>query len=170
MKQIVLTAEKAGELFRIDMQTGKIYWAVSHGRWGSLAPNELAGCLRKGYRYIGVKGRNYFGHHIAWLIEYGEWPKTTLDHIGGNRDNNRPQNLRLATAAENNQNHHGLSSHNTSGVRGVSWDATRGKWMAHISINGHGKNLGRFESKEQAAAAYRDAKRAHHPCSQEAMQ
>lgn len=170
MNSITLTAEKARELFRIDPDTGKIHWAVAHGRWSTLPAGGLAGCLRKGYRYIGVEGRNYFGHQIAWLIEHGEWPATTLDHINGSRDDNRPQNLRLATAAENNQNQHGLPAHNTSGERGVSWDASRKKWTARISIGGRPKNLGRFNSKDIATAAYREAKRIHHPRSQEAIQ
>lgn len=170
MSIITLTAEKARELFRIDAETGKIYWAVAHGRWNERPAGALAGCLRKGYRYIGVEGRNYFGHQIAWLITHGEWPPMTLDHINGNRDDNRPQNLRLATAAENNQNQHGLPAHNTSGERGVSWDASREKWTAHISVDGRAKNLGRFESKDLASAAYLEAKRIHHPRSQEACQ
>jgi len=167
---ITLTAEKARELFRIDPSTGAIHWAVAHGRWENTPAGAIAGCLRKGYRYINVNGQNCFGHQIAWLIEHGEWPPTTLDHINGNRDDNRPGNLRMATAAENNQNQHGLPSHNTSGERGVSWDADRKKWTAHISVGGRAKNLGRFDSKELAATAYRDAKRAHHPRSQEACQ
>ncbi len=167
---ITLTAEKARELFRIDPETGKIYWAVAHGRWGARPAGELAGCLRKGYRYINVESDNYFGHQVAWLIEHGEWPAMTLDHINGDRDDNRPQNLRLATAAENNQNQHGVPAHNTSGKRGVSWDTDRKKWTAHISVDGRATNLGRFESKELAAAAYAEARRVHHPRSQEAQQ
>ena len=169
MNSITLTAEKAREIFRIDPETGKIYWAVAHGRWSARPAGDLAGCLRNGYRYINVEGRNYFGHRIAWLIEHSEWPAMTLDHINGDRDDNRPQNLRMATAAENNQNQHGVAAHNTSGERGVSWDASRKKWTAHISVNGRAKNLGRFDSKAQALIAYRDAKRKHHPRSQEAM-
>jgi hypothetical protein len=170
MNSITLTTEKARELFRIDPETGKIHWAVEHGRWGTLPAGTLAGCLRKGYRYIGIDGRNYFGHQIAWLIEYGTWPVMRLDHINGDRDDNRPANLRLATTAENNQNQHGLPAHNTSGERGVSWDGSRDKWTAHISVDGKPKNLGRFDSKDQAAEAYREAKRVHHPRSQEARQ
>lgn len=166
---ITLTAARARELFRIDPDTGRIHWAVDHGRWGSRPAGAPAGCLSKGYRYIYVDGRNYFGHQIAWLIEHGEWPPTTLDHINGKRDDNRPANLRLASAAENNQNQHGLPAHNTSGVRGVRWDKSRGKWAAFISLNGRSKNLGRFDSKEQAQAAYLTAKSKHHPFSQEAQ-
>lgn len=165
---ITLTAEKARELFRIE-PSGLIVWAVPHGRWGKLPAGGPAGCLRKGYRYIGVLDRHYFGHQIAWLICHGEWPPTTLDHINGNRDDNQPSNLRLASAAENNQNQHGLPAHNTSGERGVSWDAARGMWTARISLSGRQKNLGRFETKAQARAAYRDAKRTHHPLSPEAL-
>lgn len=169
-RAIDLTAERARELFRVEPVSGLVLWAAPHGRWGNLPAGVPAGCLKKGYRYIGVQGRNYFGHQIAWLMHHGELPHTTMDHINGCRDDNRPENLRLASAAQNNQNHHRLSAHNSSGCRGVSWDSARGKWTARISVNGRAKNLGRFDTKEQASEAYRIAKRTHHPFSQEATQ
>lgn len=167
---ITLTAEQVRGLFKVDPVTGKIYWAVPHGRWNARPAGIPAGCLRQGYRYIHIGRRNYFGHQIAWLIANGEWPSVTLDHINGNRDDNRPSNLRLATAAENNQNQHGLPAHNTSGIRGVSWDVHRGRWTARISINNRSKCLGRFDRKDIAEEAYREAKRKHHPRSLEASQ
>lgn len=166
---VALTAEFVRSVLRVDMADGKIYWAAPHGRWQRRPAGELAGCLSRGYRVIYVGGENHFGHRLSWLITHGEWPSSTLDHINGQRDDNRPSNLRLATRAENNQNQHGLPRHNTSGIRGVSWDAARGKWTSHISVNGRGINLGRFDEKEQALDAYLVAKRLHHPGNYEAQ-
>lgn len=170
MQTVTLTAAQARALFRIDPTDGRIYWRVSHGRWSSRPAGALAGCLSKGYRRIGIGGVIHFGHRIAWLMEHGNWPTCTLDHINGKRDDNRACNLRLATAAENNQNQHGLPKHNTSGFRGVRWDAARRKWLATISINGKTKNLGRFADQYAAGAAYQCAQRLHHPTNFEAQQ
>jgi hypothetical protein len=167
MNPITLTAETVRSMLRIDLKDGKLYWIVPHGRWKDRPAGKLAGCLRKGYRYIHIGGENHFGHRLAWLIEHGSWPARALDHINGERDDNRPSNLRLATVAENNQNQHGLPAHNTSGLRGVSWDAARGKWTSRISVMGRSLNLGRFDDKEQAHEAYLAAKRTHHPVSDE---
>lgn len=170
MQPITLTPELVRTLLSVDPSDGKIYWLVSHGRWAHLPAGELAGCLRGGYRYIHIQGKNHFGHRLSWLMSYGEWPATTLDHINGDRDDNRIENLRLATVTENNQNQHGTPKHNTSGTRGVSWDEARQMWTARISINNKSVNLGRFPSKEQATNAYIEAKRRHHPGNHEAQQ
>jgi len=162
---IILTIEEIRKLFYFDFNTGKIYWAVDHGRWGNLPKNIEAGCLKNGYRWIRIGKKNYFGHHIAWALWYGEWANSTLDHLNGIRDDNRPENLRIASVAENNQNQHNTPSHNTSGIRGVSWDAARNKWTARISLNGKSKNLGRFDTIEIAENAYLQAKMIHHPFS-----
>ncbi|WP_343724915.1 HNH endonuclease [Herbaspirillum huttiense] len=171
MKPITLSLEAVKRAFHIDPDTGLVSWAIPHGRWNRHPAGDPAGCLTsKGYRLINFHGRNIFGHQIAWAIAQGEWPTATLDHVNGRRDDNRPSNLRLATIGDNNRNQHGLSVMNKSGIRGVSWDRVRNKWTAHISINGRGKNLGRFESKDAAESAYKIARREHHPMSHEASQ
>lgn len=65
---------------------------------------------------------------------------------------NRLANLRLVTNAENQRNR-SMRSDNTSGVPGVSWNKRDSRWMAHIKINGQHKNLGYFDTLEEAAAA-----------------
>lgn len=154
-------AQKARNSFEIDDE-GKFFWKVPHGPFGTMPAGKVAGCISRGYRVIGFGGRLNLAHHISWLMHYDEWPRRMLDHINGNRDDNRPANLRLATAEINAQNQQGAPRHNTSGIRGVSWDRTRGKWMAKISIGGRGRNLGRFNSIEEATAAYEAARAEHH--------
>jgi hypothetical protein len=78
------------------------------------------------------------------------------DHRDGNGLNNRRKNLRIASTAENTRNQR-RASHNTSGVKGVSLDATSGKWRAMIRAGGKQKNLGRFFTLEAAARAYAKA-------------
>lgn len=163
----MITVTQARDLFVVDA-SGKLLWAVPHGRWNHLPAGVEAGCLVNGYRRVDVGGVKYFAHHIVWLMTHGVLPSFRLDHENGNRDENLPLNLRPATAAQNNQNHHGLARHNTSGMRGVSWDASRQKWTASISLDNRRVNLGRFDSMDAAHEAYRAAKRIHHPFSEEA--
>lgn len=80
-------------------------------------------------------------------------PTEQVDHVNGNTLDNRAANLRLATPSQNACNH-GPQSRNGSGYKGVSWDRSRGKWIAVIAVNKKQKNLGRFATKEAAAHAY----------------
>ena len=79
-----------------------------------------------------------------------------VDHIDGDGLNNRRENLRLATPSQNRCWKPALSS-NKSGYKGVSWDKARGKWTAHVCISGKQKNIGRYDTAEEAARAYDDA-------------
>jgi len=77
-------------------------------------------------------------------------PKKVIDHINHNTLDNRRENLRELTHAENLQNHRGASKNSKSGVRGVYWDRSRGMWMAQYKLNGKPVNLGRFKTIEEA--------------------
>lgn len=83
-----------------------------------------------------------------------------VDHIDGNRIDNRRVNLRLATQAQNSRNTR-LATNNTSGFKGVSRTA-EGRWRARITINRIEVRLGHFDTQEQAAAAYDAASATYH--------
>lgn len=72
-----------------------------------------------------------------------------VDHRDCNGLNNRRLNLRFATTAQNTQNQN-ITKRNTSGIKGVSWDKSRGKWVAHIGVEGRVINLGRYDSIDEA--------------------
>ncbi len=105
-----------------------------------------------GYIYVLV-GKHYAAHRIAWLLMTGEWPKADIDHRNKNRADNRWVNLREATRSQNLANQ-GPRPNNTSGLKGVSWDAKNNKWVAQISKDGKARKIGRFQSKDEASAAY----------------
>ena len=124
---------------------------------------DIAGCLSpNGYILIGINGKLYRAHRLAWLYVYGKFPKDQIDHINGIKSDNRIANLRESTHAENMQNEIKPRSNNTSGYLGVSWDKNRGNFVTSISINGKNKHLGYFEIAAEAHQVYLEAKRANH--------
>lgn len=98
-----------------------------------------------------------FGHIIIKMhrmVLKLEDPNILVDHINGNRLDNRKCNIRVCNRSENNKNQT-LNPNNTSGYKGVSWFKETKKWRAYISINNKHVYLGLFESKEEAALAYK---------------
>lgn len=117
---------------------------------------------RDGYLKISVRGVSLKAHRVAWAMVHGEWPKDQIDHINGQRDDNRIANLREAGHAENAQNQ-ATPRNNTSGYIGVSWRPGKGKWRAQISVGGVRHHLGLFDTAEAASRAYEVAKAQMHP-------
>lgn len=76
-----------------------------------------------------------------------------IDHINVDKTDNRKENLRICTHEQNCANRK-ISSRNTTGFKGVSWDKSRGKWLSRIKHDGKQINLGRYESVEDAFRAY----------------
>lgn len=156
------------ELRRIlsyDPSTGIFRWRARPDRdqtWNTRFVGEIAGSvLQIGYRYINLNTKLKTAHRLAWLYMTGEWPIGQVDHINGNRSDNRWINLRAATQIENSANQ-GIRSTNTSGAKGVSWDAAKGRWKASITVAGKTINIGRYKTLAEAAAARRKAEDEHH--------
>lgn len=129
---------------------------------------KVAGTIKKGsqssgggYRIIEIDGHRYRAHHLAWLYMTGKWPKSEIDHRDGERDNNRWVNLREATRSQNLGNAR-IPSTNKSGLKGACFDKSRGKWLAQIVIRGVHYHLGRYDTAEEAAEAYKQAALEHH--------
>ncbi len=79
-----------------------------------------------------------------------------IDHVNGNKLDNRKSNLRTCTASEN-QHNQGLQINNTSGYKGVIWIVSRDLWRAQIKINSKQIYLGYFKNPNDAARAYNGA-------------
>ena len=132
-----------------------------------IVDEELIGILRKhtwhnkdGYYCSRVYGERIKAHQFIWFLKTGEKVKGTdiyLDHINRNRSDNRFCNLRKATRRENNLNRSkvklikGVPS--TSEFIGVSYDKSRNKWRAEVTIDRININLGRFSTEESAYQA-----------------
>lgn len=132
------------------METGIFRWRV--GRGGTAQTGCEAGSTnqKNGYRYIRIDLVDHLAHRLAWLYVNGGWPLNDIDHVNGNRTDNRFHNLRAATRSQN------LANKRQCGPRrkGVGFDPRRGCYYPRIQFNRKTKYLGRFDSEEAAHAAY----------------
>lgn len=107
-----------------------------------------------GYLTATFKGKTVPAHRLIWWLVRGKFPKNSIDHINGIRDDNRLCNLRLATHADQAKNQ-GRRSDNTTGATGVVWFKDRRKWVARITVKGKNINLGYFKDFGEACATRR---------------
>lgn len=135
------------ERLHYDPETGVFTWAEGTIKAGRIAGSRNA----QGYLTICILGKNRYCHRLAWMYVYGEWPIDQIDHKNRIRDDNRIDNLRLATNAQNSANKD-APSNNTSGVKGVHWHSTAGKWQASLSVGGRRIYLGLHDDIEAAAS------------------
>ncbi len=145
---------------RYERETGQLIWRHDetmpkrwNSRWAGVPAGRISQC---GYNQVSIYGTRYPSHRIIWAMEYGVWPIGEIDHIDGNRLNNRLSNLRDVTRTENARNM-ALRFDSTSGSTGVCWDKNRRKWIAQIRVNRLRINLGRFSDLDDAITARKNA-------------
>ncbi len=119
---------------------------------------------RHGYHQGNLFNTVYRAHRLIWVLHHGTWPEADIDHINGDRSDNRIENLRSVSRMENLQNVR-LRPNNTSGIVGVSWMPKLSKWQAYINVNRKRLPLGQFKNKSDAIAARKAAEKKYgfHP-------
>ena len=122
-----LTQTYVQELF--DYAEGKLLWKKK--RKMNRALGTVAGSRHKRYLRVCIDQKLHMAHRIVWLWHYGFMP-TQIDHINGDRFDNRIENLREATQNENQYNTC-KPRNNTSGVKNVSWDRVKEKWRVELN-------------------------------------
>jgi hypothetical protein len=155
----MLTAERLREVLEYDPGTGRFTWRIRHRRIGVGA--EAGSIDRRGYVRIRIGGKRYAAHRLAWLYVHAAWPSDQIDHIDGNPRNNRLANLRVATNSQN-QGNSRRRRHSASGFKGAYYHKPSGRWRAAIRKDGVRIQLGRFDTPEEAHAAYCKAAAALH--------
>ena len=134
-----------------DTKSGKLTWI--RGRSNIPAGRE-AGCLNsRGYRQVGIDGKLLYVHRVAWFLYCGVWPEGEIDHINGDKLDNRIENLRDVSHRENQQN---WEVHRDGKLVGCSYHKRNKKWQAYAWSYGKLKQLGGFDSELDAHRAYVD--------------
>lgn len=159
MEQKPLTAERLRELMDYDPETGILTARVDQMK--RRAGSAVGRAHAKGYLSAMVDWREYLVHRLVWLHVHGEWPKGVIDHINGDKRDNRIANLRDTTPAGNQQNRRGANKNSKSGSIGVRQTAS-GRWIAEITAYWQPMRMGPFATKHEADAAYAEAKGKHH--------
>ena len=168
MPSPLLPASEVRDLIDYNPDTGVLTWKTRSnlkpkaGSWNERnAGNVLSTRDSKGYIVIQIYKKKYRAHRIAWLIHYGEWPKLNLDHKNLDKTDNRIENLREATVAQNGHNV-GLTTRNSSGHRGIYWHKLANKWSVSICVNRKGMYLGLYEKLGDAVVVRCEAERLHY--------
>jgi len=149
----MLDQQRARELLDYNSETGHLTWRVSRG--GAARVGAVAGGVgNDGYWRVAIDGKRFpAAHRVIWLIVYGRWPANELDHVNGDRTDNRLCNLREATRHQ--QMGNSKSRRNSrSGIKGVCWCKRTQQWRADIEVNGRHYFLGYFDRLDDAATAY----------------
>ena len=140
--------------------TGIFTWAKSRR---GVNKDDIAGTLSdQGYIKIALMYKKYRAHHLAFLYMTGSFPPNQVDHINRIRDDNRWNNLRLATAKINARNR-GKAKNNKSSTTGVNWCNTYQKWR--VTIGKTPTHVGYFKTQFSAVYArhYAELLGGYHP-------
>lgn len=151
----VIEFEKVNELLNYNPENGKLQWKKF--RAANAQVGDIAGFVgRDGYVRVKILGRSILAHRIAWLLFYKKQPENEIDHINGDRSDNKISNLRSCDRRQNSRNT-ATRSDNECGIKGVGYHKPSGKWRARIYVDGKSKFIGNFLSKHEAKKAYEAA-------------
>lgn len=143
-------------LFRYDPQSGIIYYKIPIKR---KIVDSVAGiiCRSHGYLKVGIEGKYYMGHRVAWRLHYGKWPEYQIDHINGNRSDNRICNLRDVKPKENQKNR---KEHRQGQLLGTYFCKKAKKYKSQICFNKKKIHLGMYFTEKEAHEQYINAQKA----------
>lgn len=175
--RVLPSQEVLRELLSYDAETGKLQWRHRSDKWFTPTDGRTAAHAASnwnaiwagkhalesvhiaGYRCGTLLSGRVLAHRVIWALVHGAAPQE-IDHLNGDRADNRLVNLRPVTHASNMKNTKRRSD-NTSGVVGVFWKRLERKWAASIGVDGREFHLGVFPTIEEATAVRRAAEAAH---------
>lgn len=139
---------KFGSLYQLfDYKDGRLYWKKNTS-FMNLIGKPAESIDSRGYYTVTFNGKRALAHRVIFFMFYGYTPEF-VDHIDGNKLNNKITNLREATREQNQQNTK-LSKRNTSGEKGIVWRKDTQKWRVKIAANNEIYEGGSYKDKEEA--------------------
>lgn len=168
LKLLVRYEPESGLLFWLprDAVSGRGVYDISPGRihgWNAKYAFRRAFCCNDGKGYLAgtVLNRRMKAHKVAWALYHGRFPALQIDHINGNKHDNRICNLREANNSLNQLNRPDYVARRKLGLSGVYWNAQRGKWQARPTLPRIGRvHVGLFNTKSEAIEACMAARHA----------
>lgn len=155
----MITQQLVAECF--EHRDGKLYWKkVAHPNKQYLIGQEAGSIHQTGYRHITWLGKVQKAHRLIFMLHHGYLPPE-VDHINGDRSDNRIENLRAADRSQN-QCNRGLLASNTSGYSGVSWHRKSKSWLVRVMKHGKTKTVGYFKDLEFAGLVATEARSLYH--------
>ncbi len=152
-----MTYDEAHRLF--EYRDGALYWRVKPCRRDPVGMK--AGYVdSRGYATVVYKRKRHYLHRVVYLMHNGVLP-SEVDHIDGDKTNNRVENLRACTHSQNGQNRF-VQSNSKSQVKNVSWSSARKKWVVYASINGKNTNFGGYEDIDLAELVAAEVRSKYH--------
>ena len=158
----MITHEELTTVLTYNPQTGDFHWNQARPK---VRVGHKAGYLKKnkGYIYIECMGKSYAAHRLAWFYTFKQFPANQIDHINGNKSDNRIKNLREATNSQNRANSKTTNKHGVKGVRKLPWMKESDRcWQAQITHNKKVIYLGCYNTKEEAHSVYVNAAKKLH--------
>jgi len=155
-----MTQEEALRLF--EYKDGMLYWKT---RGNGFAPfkigSKVGSVCERGYARTKINGKGYLVHRLIYLMHNGFIPEF-IDHIDGNKNNNKIENLRPATRAENYWNVPARKTNNLSKIKNVHWNKSSEKWAVVIKRNKKTHYCGLFKDLELAELVAIEARNHYH--------
>ena len=153
--------EELKNYLNYDKETGIFTWnnPISF----KVKKGQVAGSPSHGYIGIRIKTKLYLAHRLAYIYENGDIQEgLVIDHINGNRKDNRIINLRAITQQENAYNT--IKPHKNSSHKCIVTTFDKNAWLSRIRVGGKRITIGRFKTKEEGTKAYLEAKKIYHTC------
>lgn len=169
----VLDPYSLNVLLRYDAESGQLFWRprgpaqisdpAKCATWNTRYASKLAFTAKSdaGYLVGRLAGMTLRAHRVIWAMSQNAWPTGEIDHIDGNKTNNKLANLREVTRSENERNK-GLTRLNKSGGKCVYWNFKDQKWEVRVGLHGFKHYIGQFSDLADAIAAAKEARATLH--------
>ena len=146
-----LTADMLKSIVFYDEVSGLFYRRLKNG---TLKQKPSGTICKNGYVILTILKKSYYAHRLAWLYCHSSFPDQHIDHINNIKTDNRLINLRDVNRSTNNRNIKHAKKNNKTKFLGVSYSGKKLPFRARIYLNGKQKQIGLFQTAEEAHQAY----------------